>query len=90
MTLFYDPSIEIHKIYAKMTSPDNGSSGNQRTAQKLDPDKEYLVSGIEIGGWHTDIYLEGYNETFNSTNLSFYQDGEEIDIIEYFRPYFED
>lgn len=90
MTLFYNPSIEEYGIYAKMTRPDNGGSKGRRTAQKLDPDKEYLVTGIEIGGWHTDIYLEGYNEIFNSVNLSFYQNGEGIDIIEYFRPYFED
>lgn len=90
MTLFYNPSIENHEIYAKVTKPDNGGSNSQREAQKLDPDKEYLVTGIEIGGWHTDIYLEDCNKIFNSVNLSFYKNGKEIDIIEYFRPYFED
>lgn len=87
MTLFYG-DITDEKITAKMTKPDTGGSWSRRRASELEPNKEYLVTKIEIGGWHTDIYLENYEETFNSVNLSFYKNGKEIDIIEYFRPRF--
>ena len=88
MTLFYGDITDEH-ITAKMTKPDNGwKRFTNSIGLDIDSEHEYLVTQIEIGGFSTDIYLEGENRVFNSVNFTFYKDGKEIDIIEYFRPRF--
>lgn len=85
MTLFYG-NIEDERIFAKADKPENDY--NSLAAEKLDPEHEYLVTFVEIGGFHTDIYLNGRDEVFNSVCFTFYKDNKEIDIIEYLRPRF--
>jgi hypothetical protein len=85
MTLFYG-DITDERIFAKATKSENDY--NSSAAENLDPEHEYLVTFVEVGGFHTDIYLNGRDETFNSVCFTFYKDNKEIDIIEYLRPRF--
>lgn len=41
---------------------------------------DYQVTDIDMGGYHTDIWLAGFVEPFNSVQFDFYEDGIKIDI----------
>jgi len=47
--------------------PDNGYKHDQDMCQKyLTLNESYMVSKLEVGNWHTDVWLEGFEHPFNS------------------------
>ena len=62
-------------LYAKVTNPDAGLAYDREKAEKLCAGYYYEVSGVEMGGSHTSIYLEGMKTAFNSVNFTFYRRG---------------
>lgn len=55
----------------------------------LEYGKEYEVRGIDMGQWHTDIYIVGKPYPYNSIFFEFYENGKPLDIYKYarFNPY---
>lgn len=51
-----------------------------RAAALLIPGHEYQVTDLYMGSCHTEIWLAGFVEPFNSVQFDFYEDGREIDI----------
>lgn len=46
----------------------------------LEYGKEYEVRGIDMGQWHTGIYIVGKPYPYNSIFFKFYEDGKPLDI----------
>ena len=68
-------------LYAKYTNPNAGFDFDKKNCEEyLVPDRKYIVEDIEMGSWHTTVYLKGFNVPFNSVNFTFYKDDEEYDI----------
>lgn len=61
--------------------------GNKQTS--LVVGQIYNVENVVMGRWHTDIYLKGRKDNYNSVMFDFYEDGKEIDIYsdERYNPY---
>ena len=74
----------MSQLYAKFLYPDHGLEADRIRVRELglEVGKMYKVRDVEMGGWYTDIWLEGYKGSFNSVHFEFYEDGEEIDIYE--------
>lgn len=55
----------------------------------LEPGKEYEVRCIDMGSWHTSIYLVDKPFPYNSIFFEFYEDGKPLDIYKdaRFNPY---
>ena len=49
-------------------------------AKDLTVGEAYVVNKVEMGGWHTDIILEGKDSRYNSVQFDFFEDGEPVDI----------
>lgn len=47
---------------------------------ELEVGKEYCVTGVYMGGFYTDIWIEGFSGAFNSVNFDFFKDGKPHDI----------
>lgn len=69
-------------LIAKFTKPDSGTEYDQIKAKSLlTVGYEYQVIDIYMGLTHTEIWLAGFVEPFNSVQFDFYEDGKEIDIF---------
>lgn len=45
----------------------NGRDSDQQSARKvLVIGKTYIVKHIEVGSWQSDVYLEGFDRSFNT------------------------
>lgn len=42
---------------------------------------EYEVEKIFVHGWSTEVFLKGYEFSFNSVNFEIFEDGEELDYV---------
>ena len=62
------------RLYAKYVNPSAGHDCDMEKCKKLlKLNKFYEVERVEMGGWHTDIYLKGFEKFyFNSVNFKFY------------------
>ena len=70
-------------LYAKFMYPESGLDGDIKCAKeaKLEVGKRYVVEDVCMGGWFTDIFLEGINGCFNSVQFEFEEeDGFPVDI----------
>ena len=72
-------------LYAKCTKPDSGYDYDSKLCKDLlDMKKMYAVKEVCMGGWHTDIILEEFDEryentprykySFNSVNFDFFDE----------------
>ena len=79
-------------ITAKFMHPDAAMSewAIERAKSLLVIGQEYTVETARVHSWCTDVYLEEFEEPFNSCHFDFFKDGEEIDIVEEFRYTFEE
>ena len=59
---------------AEFTKPKNGRAEHQEeAAEHLTVGESYTVTRVEVGGWHTDIWLEGVaGVRFNSVLFDFW------------------
>lgn len=57
--------------------------------EKLEPDVWYEITHIDQYSWYTDVFLEGFENAFNSVQLE-YDDEElfEIECAESFQNYY--
>ena len=56
---------------------------------ELELGETYEVDYADVDRCHTDIYLKGMTNPFNSVCFKFYKDGQEIDIVkEYIDSYY--
>lgn len=62
------------RLYAKYVNPSAGHDYDIEKCKKLLKLKKYYeVDRVEMGGYHTDIYLKEFeNISFNSVNFKFY------------------
>ena len=69
-------------LYAKFVNADCGYDSDKRKVRDagLELGRKYEVKHIEMGGWHTDVWLEGYRGSFNSVHFDFYVDDMPHDI----------
>lgn len=76
-------------ITAKLMHPDAGYEAGKENVKKLEPNKYYEVSNIDMGQSHTYVYLANIEGAFNSVNFEFYEDKKLIDIFsdKRFNPY---
>lgn len=76
-------------ITVKLMHPDAGYDVDKEKVKKLEPNKHYEVSSIDMGQSHTYVYLVDANGAFNSVNFEFYEDNKLIDIFsdKRFNPY---
>lgn len=65
--------------------PENGNG----PAKGLEVGKEYTVRDLHMGQSSTNIWLEGFDFSFNSVQFDFFEDGKPIDIYrsEKYNPY---
>lgn len=69
-------------LIAKFTEPEAGSNYDSLKANSLlTLGYEYQVIDLYMGLTHTEIYLAGFVEPFNSVHFDFYENGQEIDIF---------
>ena len=76
-------------ITVKLMHPDAGYGVDKENMKKLEPNKYYEVSNIDMGQSHTYVYLVDIKGAFNSVNFEFYEDKKLIDIFsdKRFNPY---
>lgn len=70
-------------ILVKVTNPESGTEYDRENVKKyLELDKFYTLNFVDMGRSYTDVFLnETGKQSFNSVNLSFYEeDGTLIDI----------
>lgn len=60
--------------YAIYAFPDNGYNRDKENCKQLHKGKVYKVEHVEVGGFHSSIYLEGFSTAFNSVNFANYGD----------------
>ena len=85
----------MEKYYAKLITLDAGyPSDKLQVKNNLILGNTYVIEDMHIGGWHTDVYLEGITGSFNSVFFEFYdEDGNEINFLDIpiaTRDYYED
>lgn len=69
-------------LIAKFVNPDDGTRYDVLKANSLlTVGYEYQVTDLYMGLTHTEIYLAGFVEPFNSVHFDFYENGREIDIF---------
>lgn len=59
-------------LYAKVSEPNNGHAHDKVNVQALNAEHYYVVSGVDMGGSYTTIYLESDKTDYNSVNFTFY------------------
>lgn len=77
-------------IYAKLTHPENGYDSDRARVSVLDTLGTYKLRDASVGQSHTNIYLEGFKNSFNSVQFDFYDEyGNEVNIFRMpeFNPY---
>ena len=69
-------------LKAKYNKPDSGWEEDQELCRKLLVLNEtYSVYNVEVHSWHTDVYLCGFDEPFNSVNFTYYDEtGNEVEL----------
>ena len=68
-------------LIAKFVNPNAGMASDIAKANALlTVGNEYQVNDLYMGSCHTEIWLAGFVEPFNSVQFDFYEDGVEIDI----------
>lgn len=63
------------RLYAKFVNPNAGTDYDKEKVREaeLEVGRKYKVIRIEMGSWHTDVWLEGYARAFNSVHFDFYE-----------------
>lgn len=74
-------------IKAVFIYPANGYTHHQEHCKTtgLIEGNEYNLVTADVGSWHTDVYLEGFEKPFNSVHFRFYLNDKEVDIIPIYR-----
>ena len=75
---------EENMIYAKFVYPDAGMNYDVQHTQDIGLafGSLYAVDRIAIHGFHTDVWLKGFDESFNSVQFEFVDGlGEPVDIF---------
>ena len=68
-------------LFAKFTHPDAGLDSDIAKANALlTVGHAYQVTEVDMGSCHTEIWLAGFVEPFNSVQFDFYEHGVELDI----------
>lgn len=73
----------MSKIYARFTEPDAGYKCDQDKVRdaRLELDKLYPVSSIEVNRSYTDVWLDDFITRFNSVHFDFEdENGNSVDI----------
>lgn len=62
-------------LYAEFMYPNAGTDYDKEKVHEagLEVGRKYKVTRIEMGGWYTDVWLEGYSHAFNSVHFDFYK-----------------
>ena len=61
-------------LYARYEHPNNGTDCDKEKTQELFVlNQYYKVDNVEMGQSHTNIYLRGFNGSFNSVMFEFYE-----------------
>lgn len=70
-------------ITAKYLHKDAGTEYDQQQIAEsgLVLGNEYEVEKIFVHGWSTEVFLKGYEFSFNSVNFEIFEDGEELDYV---------
>lgn len=70
-------------LYAKFTTPNAGTEFDKKAVRNaLILGNMYPVDRISMGGFHTTVYLCGFDGyPFNSVNFTFYENDKKIDIF---------
>lgn len=77
-------------LTAKFAHPQSGNYADvQYAADRLTVNADYEVERVEMGGFHTSVWLKDIPGAFNSVQFDFYEDGKELDIYHdpRFNPY---
>lgn len=55
----------------RFANPDSGHSGDRERAAKagLVAGGVYTLSKVRVYGWHTDVWLDGFGDPFNSVQF---------------------
>lgn len=71
-------------LWAIYTEEDAGFDGDKKQVKMagLKLGEKYEVRDIDMGNWHTDVYLKGFDEPFNSVFFDFEYKGHFVDIYE--------
>ena len=72
----------MDKISAKFLGTGGYDREREMANKILEVGKLYDLEDLCIGGSYTKIWLEGFEDSFNSVMFDFYRDGEEIDIVD--------
>lgn len=67
-------------IVAIYKYPNNGTPLDKIQCGKFKIGDKFEVTRAEVCCSYTKIYLDGYNETFNSVMFDFYEYGKELNI----------
>ena len=73
------------KVYAVFKYPENGWDADIKQAKEagLIVDKRYEVWDVDIGSWHTNVYLCDVSGVFNSVQFEFEDElGRKVDIYQ--------
>lgn len=73
----------MNTIYAICTTLEAGYPGDQKKIKEsgIKVGDKIELKDASVGGWHTDVYLVGYEGSFNSVFFDFVdEDGNEYDI----------
>lgn len=61
-------------LYARYEHPNNGTDcDKEKTKELFILNQYYKVDNVEMGQSHTNIYLKGFNGSFNSVMFEFYE-----------------
>ncbi len=71
-------------ITAKYLHENSGSEYDRENILKFgfSLGQEFEVESIYVYPFYTEIYLKGYESSFNSVNFEIYEDGEELDYTQ--------
>ena len=72
----------MDKISAKFLGTGGYDREREVANELLEVGKLYDLVDLYIGSSYTDIWLEGFEDSFNSVMFDFYRDGIEIDIVD--------
>ena len=72
----------MDKISAKFLGTGGYDRERKIANELLEVGKLYNLEDLCIGSSYTNIWLEGFENSFNSVMFDFYRNGEEIDIVD--------
>lgn len=80
--------IKDEKIKVKFLGINGYDCDLNRAKEILSENKVYKLVDLDIDTWNSEIWLKGFNESFNSVMFKYYKNGKEIDIVEEYKEKF--